>query len=74
MTREAAVRADTLAPVGEKLPPELWHKMYTGSDRYLCGRLRALRYRGLPSQGGAPGPRVQCPVCEVIYLNLMWTD
>ena len=47
-----------------------WHKLRQGADRYLCGRSRG-RYRGLPAQGGGPGPRRKCPVCEVIYLNLM---
>lgn len=59
------------APTGGEHDP-LWHKMRRGADRYLCGRPRLARFRGLPSQGGSPNSRrIMCPVCETIYLNLM---
>ena len=59
--------------LGGQGPVVTFHHLRRGSDRYLCGKLRAPQYRGLPAQGGPAGPRRECPTCEVIYLNIMFS-
>lgn len=63
---------DDVASLVDGEVPRPWHKLRAGEDRYLCGRARGV-YAGLPPQGGDGGPRVQCPACEVVYLNLLVT-
>lgn len=66
----AIANATALESPNDDLGPQPWHKFRRGDERYLCGKPRARQWLGLPSQGGGPGPR--CPVCEVVYLNLLY--
>ena len=51
-----------------------WHYIETGSERYLCGKPRGARIRVIPAAGGPDEPGRQCATCEIVYLNLVWTD
>lgn len=49
----------------------LWHRFYTGSDRYFCGLPRpASKPSGLNPKCSARGcsPK-RCQVCETVFLN-----